>query len=846
MDEKMHLTNGQQRALKIALEGHNLYVGGQAGTGKSVLLSHIFESLHNKKKVALTCTTGIACTNFPSRFDAVTIHSWAGLDDGRHDTSEIKSIVKHHKKDVYNRICATDVLIVDEISMLSQRLLEQLEEVCSLRDEPKYFGGIQVVLCGDFMQLPPVRNAIYNDAGNFCFLSPLFDTAFPHRIILKDVVRQSDIEFVCTINEIARGSLSQKSKNFLQSLDRPLHVPSSVKLYATNELVNRHNRKCLFEMPGIHTEYLAEDSGDISCLSRVAAPQVLWLKKDCPVILLKNLSKKLVNGLQGTIMSCERDGPVVHFASVDETVKMKQERFSVFSPVLRRNLAERKQIPVKLAFALTIHKAQGMTLECVEIDCQQIFSPGQLGVGVSRVKSPTGLRLINFNETACIPMPTIIFKFLDTCTLTMTQDADLGCCKNTRIRCNEKAFEENYHLEPVVQEHDMLENVEDSHGDIDSILDDMKHVQTDDSEGIELPEGLDIHSILTNIYVQDAETKVQKQTNCVIDTLLTGNFDYDVKKFCSHTFSVMTECVESLKIDRENPLAVKPDKLSHFFKQCHQFQTSDEFKACTLLMFFDVHQINPVSPQVMAHIAFNIFVHIRKFILGQLEKVYKIGDKCFKKRSLTEESLGKVRYVGGYCVAKTRHHYNKILRQRSFKIGESNQKKYDEAFTIIQILDNFRENEVILGATSSLPQTLVETAVKQNISRGLTNITDKMFLFFMSVCELCLSVFIEKNLNIHGNNIYEACKEKIHSDGKLYQLFLDAVNFSPPAEFLQSQSIIVLLDEMVDRVNALETLYKVLTEKFMMVMLNQYRKDILSCLSIHKKMAHRKQILVKS
>ncbi|XP_061181181.1 uncharacterized protein LOC133189805 [Saccostrea echinata] len=486
-----------------------------------------------------------------------------------------------------------------------------------------------------------------------------------------------------------------------------------------------------------------------------------------------------------------------------------------------------------------------MTLDSVEIDCQQIFSPGQLGVGVSRVKSPTGLRLINFNETACIPLPSIIFKFLDTCTPSMTQDADLKCCKNTRIRCNERAFEEIHHLEPIAQEHDMWENVEDSHGDIDSILDDIKCVQTDDSEVIALPEGLDIHTILTNIYVQDVETTVQKQTNCVIDTLLTGNFDYDVKKFCSHTFNVMTECVESLKIDRENPIAVKPDKLTHFFKQCHQFQTSDEFKACTLLMFFDVCQIHPVSPQVMAHIAYNIFVHIRKFTLGQLEKVYKIRDKCFKKRSLTEESLGKVRYVGGYCVAKTRHHYNKV-RQRSFKIGESNQKKYDEAFTIIQILDNFRENEIIIGGTSSLPQTLIETAVKQNISRGLTNITDKMFLFFMSVCDLFLSVFIEKNLNIHGNNIYEAYKEKIHSDGKLYQLFLDAVNFSPPAEFLQSQSVEVLLDEMTDRVNAIETLYKVLTEKFMMVILNQYRKDILSCLCIHKKMAHRKQILVKS
>ncbi|XP_061190953.1 uncharacterized protein LOC133199088 [Saccostrea echinata] len=209
--------------------------------------------------------------------------------------------------------------------------------------------------------------------------------------------------------------------------------------------------------------------------------------------------------------------------------------------------------------------------------------------------------------------------FLDTCTPSMPQGADLSCCKNTRIRCNERAFEEIYHLEPIAQEHDTSENVEDSHDDIDSILDDIKCVQTDDSEVIALPAGLDIHTILTNIYVQDAETTVQKQTNCVIDTLLTGNFDYD-------------------------------------------------------------------------------------------------------------------------------------------------------------ILDNFRENEIVIGATSSIPQTLVETAVKQNISTGLTNITDKMFLFFMS-----------------------------------------------------SQSVEVLLDEMTDRVNAIEALHKVLTEKFMMVMLNQYRKDILSC-----------------
>ncbi|OWF42456.1 DNA repair and recombination protein pif1, mitochondrial [Mizuhopecten yessoensis] len=136
-------------------EGHSLYIGGPAGTGKSFLLNKIVTSLRSAGKcVQLTCTTGIACTNFPPALGAMTIHHWSGIHDGRYSSKEVVFLIKNNEKFKYalQRIQLTDTLIIDEVSMLSERLFDQLRDICSLSDPSKLFGGIQLILCGDFAQ----------------------------------------------------------------------------------------------------------------------------------------------------------------------------------------------------------------------------------------------------------------------------------------------------------------------------------------------------------------------------------------------------------------------------------------------------------------------------------------------------------------------------------------------------------------------------------------------------------------------------------------------------------------------------------------------------------------------
>lgn len=156
------LTLEQKNVLDLVLKGHNVYIGGQAGTGKSFLLTHIFDSLIKQgKQVSVTGTTGIACTHFPARCCAVTLHSWSGMDDGRYESEQLCNLLQNgvKYKHALRRILTTDVLLVDEVSMLSKKLFEQLSHICSLKNKDHLFGNIQLIFV-DFVLLPPVKNVL--------------------------------------------------------------------------------------------------------------------------------------------------------------------------------------------------------------------------------------------------------------------------------------------------------------------------------------------------------------------------------------------------------------------------------------------------------------------------------------------------------------------------------------------------------------------------------------------------------------------------------------------------------------------------------------------------------------
>ena len=215
--------------------------------------------------------------------------------------------------------------------MISARTFDNIYAMCKIKDTGICFGGMQVIFTGDFFQLPPVPSPEYNDDGKYCFESKYFWKAFPHRVLLSQIIRQSELPLIKAVNEIYQGELTPESLDFIMRLNRPLHEGAghSFKLFSKNEYVDDFNRSCLLDFPGDIHEFLSLDTGsDLSKLSKITAPHTLWLKKGCPVTLLRNLSDSLVNGLCGTVEDIDQAGPVIRFQSLDMVTRVPKVKFS--------------------------------------------------------------------------------------------------------------------------------------------------------------------------------------------------------------------------------------------------------------------------------------------------------------------------------------------------------------------------------------------------------------------------------------------------------------------------------------------------------------------------------------
>ena len=406
------LTENQNVALQRAREGHNLLILGQSGTGKSVITQRIAHELNLMGKcVGLTATTGIAALNIKGK----TIHSWSGIGDGRESGDKLLEKIKSQReygKQLQN-ILTTDCLIIDEISMLSQKLFENIEEICRrLRESDMYFGGMQVVAVGDFLQLPPVPDHLKLDPGHFCFQSPHFQNIFKHIICLREVMRQQEGDFIKCINDVSRGDLPEDTRNLLHRMQRQLPPgPDPIHLCAKKFDCDVVNASKLIDMKGEAQTYVSIDSGEKKYLQNLSVPENLHLKLKSPVMLLKNLSETLVNGLRGEVTKLDKDYVSVYFDQINSEVELRPEMFFVYSSIREKIIASRTQIPICLAFSITIHKAQGLTLGRIEVDASNIFSAGQLGVAIGRTTAKKHLRVINFHPSSVINQPDSILDF---------------------------------------------------------------------------------------------------------------------------------------------------------------------------------------------------------------------------------------------------------------------------------------------------------------------------------------------------------------------------------------------------------------------------------------------------
>lgn len=270
---------------------------------------------------------------------AKTLHKWAGIEDCRHLNEEIVHLVKTDERflTVKYNIEVTDLLIIDEISMISAKTLNQVEILCrKVRNNNTFFCGLQVILAGDFYQLPPVGNKLIGDPGNHCFKLPWFNNCFPHKVQLNIIHRQSETALIQCINELGMGEPSDASVAFLKSLDRPLpNEEECVNLFARNLDVDVFNYNKLQKLTGELKVYKASDEGSEHYLSKFLAPKNLGVKVGCPVILVKNLTNSLVNGLSGTVSQLNTDSVDLKFVLENKItiVTIKAVLFTTFDPV---------------------------------------------------------------------------------------------------------------------------------------------------------------------------------------------------------------------------------------------------------------------------------------------------------------------------------------------------------------------------------------------------------------------------------------------------------------------------------------------------------------------------------
>lgn len=390
----------QGLALEILLSGESVLLTGPAGAGKTFVLNQFIKlAKHQGKHVSVTATTGLAATHL----GGTTIHSWSGI--GVQDSLP-PSFGDHIAKGRREIIEKTDVLLIDEISMLHDFRLDMIDEVCrTVREVDEPFGGIQIVMSGDFFQLPPINRGD-SRAGGFVVNSNVWQELSPVICYLDEQHRQDDEMLLDILNAMRAGDVRRHHAEALLARTEvyPDELERLTELHTVNIDVDSINQAKLNELEGDEITYSQSTTGSesyVESLQRsVLAPAALKLKLGALVMAVKNsLERKYVNGSLGTVVAFEphTDYPIVQFKNGKE-VTMQPDTWELRDGDKKR--ASITQIPLRLAWAITVHKSQGMTLDAARIDLRKAFVEGMGYVALSRVKRLDNLYLTGINQTA--------------------------------------------------------------------------------------------------------------------------------------------------------------------------------------------------------------------------------------------------------------------------------------------------------------------------------------------------------------------------------------------------------------------------------------------------------------
>ncbi|NXN65869.1 PIF1 helicase, partial [Himantopus himantopus] len=404
----VRLSAEQEAVLGAVRSGKSIFFTGCAGTGKSFLLKKIVGSLPPKSTYA-TASTGVAACHI----GGTTLHAFAGIGSGKAPLEQCIQLAE--RPGVRQHWLACQHLIIDEISMVDGKFFDRLEAVARAvrkRDEP--FGGIQLIICGDFLQLPPVCKA--NEETKFCFQAKSWRKCIHINMELTEVRRQTDKTFVSLLSAVRLGRCTEEVTRLLMqtATNRSEHDGIlATRLCTHKDDVEITNERRLQQLSGeVHTfEALDSDPMLVKLIdAQCPVGGRVELKLGAQVMLAKNLdvSQGLVNGARGVVVGFESEEkglPKVKFlCGVTQAIKMEKWVFKGPSGVH----LSRQQLPLKLAWAISIHKSQGMSLDCVEISLSRVFENGQAYVALSRARSLAGLRVLDFDPKVVRADPSVL------------------------------------------------------------------------------------------------------------------------------------------------------------------------------------------------------------------------------------------------------------------------------------------------------------------------------------------------------------------------------------------------------------------------------------------------------
>jgi ATP-dependent exoDNAse (exonuclease V) alpha subunit len=399
----------QTTALEILKSGKNVFITGSAGTGKTYLLRQYIQYLKERRiHPTIVAPTGIAASHLKGQ----TIHSFfaLGIRDTVVDNGYVAFLLE--KSYLKTRFAKLKVLIIDEVSMVSPEIFASMDKILrAFKNNPEPFGGIQVVISGDFFQLPPVAKE--PKEKRFAWQAPVWKSLALRSCYLQEKFRQDDDQLITILDEIRSGEVAKASKDVLE---RCFHNELSdhetvTKLYTHNIDVDRINEEALSRLETKAYSFKHSSKGSAKNIEKIFKSalvlETLTLKKGAMVIFIKNNPEKsYLNGTTGRVVDFEGNIPIVK-TSTGQKIRVLSEDWTVENDK-GETVATVSQIPLRLAWAITIHKSQGMTLDAAQIDLSQTFEVGQGYVALSRIRNIGGLHLLGLNEMALSVDPLIL------------------------------------------------------------------------------------------------------------------------------------------------------------------------------------------------------------------------------------------------------------------------------------------------------------------------------------------------------------------------------------------------------------------------------------------------------